>query len=344
MRSECIKVRGSECSKVIKILRSVGLARADLKLKKCGEFVKIPLTQAVPSELSKLLKGIKWELCEDEFEEVVKGVTYKDLLKNELPEDVVSRLPRSYLIIGDIAVLHLPPELLPYGRVVAEAVMKVAKNVRVVYATRGIIGDYRLMDLVHLGGEDRSWTIHKEYGVRIYVDIKRAYFNPSLSEEHRRVAAKVSNGEVVMDLFAGVGPFALHILTLRRCRVYVADLNPSAVSCFLKSVELNRKKLKGEYLAIVGDALKFIDVVRDGYVDRVIMNLPHKAVKYIPEVLSKVKVGGVLHVYCIARNASELVEEVMKYSEGRVSVNEVVKVLDYAPFKYVHRADLVRVR
>jgi len=343
LKSKCIKVCSSECSKVLKILRSAEFIRTDLKLKKNKEFVKIPLTRASSSELSNLLQDIEWELCEDEFEEISRCLTYKDLLKGILPEDVVNRLPRSYFIIGDIAVIHLPHELLPYGRVVADAIMKVAKNVKVVYATRGIVGDYRLMDLIHLGGEDRSWTIHKEYGVRIYVDVKKAYYNPSLSEEHRRVATKVSNDEVIIDLFAGVGPFALHILTLRRCRVYVVDLNPSAIMCFLKSIELNRKKLKGEFVAIVGDALRLIELIKNNCIDRIIMNLPHKAVEYIPKVLSKVKVGGVLHVYCIARNRNELVEEVMRYSRGKVRVEEVVKVLDYAPFKYIYRADLVRI-
>jgi len=113
--------------------------------------------------------------------------------------------------------------------------------------------------------------------------------------------------------------------------------------CFLKSIELNRKKLKGEFVAIVGDALRLIELIKDNCIDRIIMNLPHKAVEYIPKVLSKVRVGGVLHVYCIARDRSELIEEVMRYSREKVRVEEVVKVLDYAPFKYIYRADLVRI-
>ncbi len=342
MRSKCVRVHKKECSKVLKILKDAGIVRTNLKLKRDNEFVEIPVTLADASKLSELMPNVCWELCEDEFEEISKGLTYKDLLKGVLPEEVIGKLPRSYSIIGDIAVIHLPEELLAYGSKVASAIMKVAKNVRVVYAASGVKGDYRLMNLVHLGGERRSWTIHKEYRIRIYVDIKKAYYNPSLSEEHRRIARKVRDGEVIIDLFAGVGPFALHILTSRRCRVYVVDINPDAVLCFLKSVDLNRKKIVGEFVAVVGDALKFAGVMRDECADRIIMNLPHKAPEYVPEVITKVKVGGVLHVYCVARSQNEASKYVLGFVEGRGSVREVVKVLDYAPFKYIYRVDLMR--
>ena len=342
MKSKCVRVRKRECSKVLKILRSAGVARTDLKLKRDSEFVEIPVSLADVSRLSELLLETGWELCEDEFEEISKGITYKDLLKDALPEEVVSKLPRSYSIIGDIAVIHLPEELLTYGSKVASAIMKVAKNVRVVYAVSGVKGNYRLMNLVHLGGERRSWTIHREYGIRIYVDIRKAYYNPSLSEEHRRIARKVRDGEVVVDLFAGVGPFALHILTSRRCKVYAVDINPDAILCFLKSIDLNRKKIVGEFVAVVGDALKFAEVMKDDCANRVIMNLPHKAPEYVPKVITKVKIGGVLHVYCVARNQNDASQYVLRFADGRGLIVEVVKVLDYAPFKYIYRVDLMR--
>jgi len=342
LKSKCVRVHRRECSKVLEILKNAGVVRANLKLKRDNEFVEIPVSVTDVSRLCELMPDVSWELCEDEFEVISKGLTYKDLLKDVLPEEVTSKLPRSYSIIGDIAVIHLPEELLAYGSKVASAIMKVAKNVRVVYAASGVEGEYRLMNLVHLGGERRSWTIHKEYGIRIYVDIKKAYYNPSLSEEHRRIARKVRDGEVIIDLFAGVGPFALHILTSRRCRVYVIDINPDAVLCFLKSVDLNRKRIVGEFVAIIGDALKFAEVMKDECADRIIMNLPHKAPEYVPEVITKVKVGGVLHVYCIAKSQDEATKYILEFAKGQGSIREIVKVLDYAPHKYIYRVDLVR--
>ncbi|MCD6341158.1 MAG: class I SAM-dependent methyltransferase family protein [Desulfurococcales archaeon] len=342
MKSKCVRVHKRECSQVLRILKSAGVVRADLKLKRDNVFVEIPVSSADVSKLSELMPDTRWELCEDEFEEISRGLTYKDLLKSVLPEEVIRELPRSYSIIGDIAVIHLPEELLAYGSKVASAIMNVAKNVKVVYAASGVAGEYRLMNLVHLGGERRSWTIHKEYGIRIYVDVKKAYYNPSLSEEHRRIARKVRDGEVIIDLFAGVGPFALHILTSRRCRVYVVDINPDAILCFLKSIELNRREIVGEFVAVIGDALKLAEVLRDECADRIIMNLPHKAPEYIPEVITKVKVGGILHVYCVARSRNEASKYVLGFAESRGSIREVVKVLDYAPFKYIYRVDLVR--
>ena len=44
-----------------------------------------------------------------------------------------------------------------------------------------------------------------------HVDVAKAYFSPRLSHEHERVASLVQSGEVVTDLFSGVGPFSVLI-------------------------------------------------------------------------------------------------------------------------------------
>jgi hypothetical protein len=46
---------------------------------------------------------------------VFKGVSYKDLLVGSLPENVLSHLPRSFDIVGDIALIRLDDDLIIYG-------------------------------------------------------------------------------------------------------------------------------------------------------------------------------------------------------------------------------------
>ncbi len=71
-------------------------------------------------------------------------------------------------------------------------------------------GSERVYPTEYLAG-DRSWqTWHQEYEILIYVDLKQAYFNPRLAEEHHRVAKSGNPGDKILDLFTGVGPFALH--------------------------------------------------------------------------------------------------------------------------------------
>ena len=71
---------------------------------------------------------------------VLKGVSYKDLLVGSLPENVLSRLPRSFDIVGDIALIRLDDDLIVYEGKIAEAIM-------------------RIHSIRHIGGERRTTTI-----------------------------------------------------------------------------------------------------------------------------------------------------------------------------------------
>lgn len=329
MRSTCVGVELRGANEALRKLKEEGLLRKGLIPRRVGGRLLIPVED--PARAAELVGG---EVCEDDFEVSERGKTYKDLLKGALPDEVHASLPRSYDVVGDIAIIRLGEEHLPFGKAVAEAIMRVAKNVRVVYASLGVEGEWRVPRLVHLGGERRSETVHREYGVRIFVDVARAYFNPGLGEEHRRVAGLVRDGEVVADLFAGVGPFALHIARLRRALVFAVDINPWAISCLLRSLTMNR--LVGRVAAVSGDARDFLSVVGDGVLDRVIMNLPHHATEFVPGVLPKLRCGGWAHVYVVATSPEEAVSAVSRRGLEPVGVRDVI---DYAPRKWVFVVD-----
>ncbi len=272
---------------------------------------------------------------------MAKGVKFKDLLRDELPKDVLERIPRSFYVVGDIALISLDEDIARrYGSAIAEAIMRLHPSIKAVYARGPRVGVERVTPLIHLGGERRTLAIHKEYGVRILVDIASTYFNPALGEEHRRVAQLVEDGYGVADLFTGVGPFALHIAKLRHCYVIAIDVNPRAVELLSKSIKMNR--LRGVVDPIHGDSIHMLKqgCFRSQF-DAVIMNLPHVAHELVPYALKIVKERGVLHVYTVARSAEEAVEKVCS-SEPRARVLEVRRVLDYAPRKYIYRVTLSR--
>lgn len=335
MRSQCVKVPRKEASIALAELRKVGVLKKNLKPKVIGDYILIPVTE-VPPNFS------LGEECVDDFEETLRGKTYRDLLEKFVPETILIQLPRSYDIIGEIAVIQLPDEALTYGGLIANAIMKVNKNVKSVYAAGPVEGRYRLRPLKHLGGSPNTVTIHKEYGIKVYVDINKAYFNPALSEEHRRIAEEVVDSEIVLDLFTGVGPFALHIAALRRALVVAIDANPEAIKCLIKSLELNRKKIKGRVVPIIGDAFHVLKILAPDRFDRVIMNLPLKAVEFLPDAMTKVKVGGVIYVYTVGSNEDEAVKSVLDTINNGEVLN-ITKVLDYAPKKFVFRVKVRRI-
>ena len=342
-KEHCVKVPLKQAEQALKLLRARNLIAKGLKARRAGDYLLIPLTRS-GDDAASLLKEhlVSAEACEEVFEETMLGKTFKDYLRGRIPEEILKSMPSSYDIIGDIAIIQLPEEALRYGNAIAEAIMRVAKNVNSVYAAGPVEGEYRVRKLTHLGGEQRTETVHKEYGVLIRVDVGKTYYNPSLSEEHRRVASLVGEGEDVADLFCGVGPFTLHIVTARRARVFAVDINPHAITCLIESLELNSRKIKGKAVPVMGDVRDFLAVVAPASFDRVIMNLPHAAVSFIGEVLSKVKPAGYLHVYTVARSAGEAREAVMNAVPGnfKATILNATRVLDYAPRKFIYRVDV----
>jgi tRNA (guanine37-N1)-methyltransferase len=124
------------------------------------------------------------------------------------------------------------------------------------------------------------------------------YFSPRLSTEHDRVANLISADEVIMDLFTGIGPFALLCAKRHKVQVYAIDINEQAIRCLEKSLSLNR--LQGKVVPIVGNARQIIAEQLQHKADRIIMNLPHDAFAYLDVAVTALKhTGGFIHYYGI---------------------------------------------
>jgi len=343
--SPCVRIPLRLAEEALRRLSSSGCLRSDLRVKRSREALLVPVKEAC--DLIKVLEGLPYEACKDFFEVRVLHKTFKDFLRGKVPEEVLEKIPSSIDLVGDIAVIKLPDEALPYAELVGEAVVKVAKNVRTVYASGPVTGEFRVRELRHIYGLRKSKTVMKEYGIQIVVDVLRAYVNPSLSEEHRRVALMVRDGEVVGDIFCGVGPFTLHILTVRNdVRVFAVDKNPEAIKCLIESLRLNESRIKGSVISVIGDAGEFSNAVKEGFFSRLIMNLPLRAYEYLPRYVRTLRLGGLMHVYVVASQSEEALTKVLSaVPEGYgMQALHVRRVIDYAPRKYVFRVDLKRVK
>jgi tRNA (guanine37-N1)-methyltransferase len=245
-----------------------------------------------------------------------------------LPSSLLASLPHAFDIVGDIAVIEIPPELSAYENAIGEAVLKANKNLQTVLSKAGAIsGIHRTREYRVLAGQPRTKTVHKEYGCQYHVDLAKAYFSPRLSSEHHRVASLVQEGETVIDFFAGVGPFAVQIAkTHRDIKVFAVDINPSAVELLEKNVRLNR--VDGKVFPILGDAREIVRQRFHEVADRVIMNLPEKAMDFIDAACVAAKpTGSVVHFYCFV-HMSEGLEDVsfrfVKEAERREKKTDIL--------------------
>jgi tRNA (guanine37-N1)-methyltransferase len=215
-----------------------------------------------------------------------------------LPPELAAEVTRALDIVGDIAVVRLPDALLDRAGEVGRAIMGLHPRVRVVAVDRGVSGPHRVRSLEPVAGEGPLATVHHENGLQLHVDLAAAYFSPRLATEHRRVADLVRPGERVLDMFAGVGPFAVLIAKDgRAAEVHAVDLNPVAAALLRANADANRTE--GRLHVHEGDARAVVPPL--GRFDRIIMNHPHHAIEFVEVALVAAKDGTVVHLHAIGR-------------------------------------------
>jgi tRNA (guanine37-N1)-methyltransferase len=219
-------------------------------------------------------------------------------LKGKLTSEELKLLYRSYDITGDIAIIRVPASVEHHSKAIAEAVMQIQRHVKAVWRqTSAVSREFRLRQLKWVAGEKRSVTTHKEFGCLFNVDLKKCYFSPRLSHERMRIAQQTQAGEVIVNMFSGVGCYSIIIAKHSQVdKIFSIDLNPVAVRYMEENVKLNR--LDKKVIPIQGDAEKIVDEKLRNVADRVLMPLPEKAYLYLDCAVSALKPqGGLIHYY-----------------------------------------------
>jgi len=222
----------------------------------------------------------------------------RNLLAEKLESGKLGVLYNSYDVVGDIAILRVPEALGRRAKEIGEAIMQVNRHIKtVLYQTSPISGDLRLRELRWIAGEEKTETTHKEHGCLFKVDLRHCYFSPRLQYERMRIAQQVRRGEVVVNMFSGVGCFSIIIAKQSNpSKVYSIDVNPIAIRYQRENTRLNRVEAVVEL--IEGDAGKVVEEGLYDIADRVLMPLPMKAYEYLDYAVMALKPeGGCIHYY-----------------------------------------------
>jgi tRNA (guanine37-N1)-methyltransferase len=160
-----------------------------------------------------------------------------------------------------------------------------------------VSGDLRLRKLEWVAGEKKTEALHKEHGCLFRTDLERCYFSPRLSHERIRISQQVQPGEVIVNMFSGVGCYSIIIAKNSAAKkIYSIDINPDAVRYMRENIRLN--KVVGPVFPVEGDTKNVIEESLQNVADRVLMPLPEKAHEYLDYALLALKpVGGWIHYY-----------------------------------------------
>lgn len=221
----------------------------------------------------------------------------KKALEGVLSQTEAAELYSAFDQIGDIIVVRIPDSLLSKKKIIGQALLDAVHPARsVFYQSSDVSGDFRTRNLEVIAGEDNTETEYKEYGCRFKVDVEKVFFSPRLSTERKRIADLVQDGEILVNMFGGVGMFSIVAAKMKNCTVYNIDLNPYAARLCEQNIRLN-KKMKGKVISINGDAATIVKEQLQDKGDRTLMLLPERSDEFLDSAILATKSGGTIHYY-----------------------------------------------
>lgn len=293
---------------------------------------------------------------------------YEQIFKSVLPEneEVVSGFSQ----IGHIIHLNLREHLLEYRPLIGQVLVDKIKTCRtVVNKCNTIDNTYRNFSMEVIAGDEDFLVTVKENRCNFQFDFSKVYWNPRLGKEHERILSYLKPGDVLFDVFCGVGPFSVPAAK-RKTRVFANDLNPDSFKWLNHNAKANKvdSRLFKSYNL---DGKDFIQTVFKDYLTEycngnekldkgcqihVTMNLPALAVEFLqyfnglmepePTLLSDLKIT--VYVYCFA--VGEDVKDVTEVAKQMVSkkighdmtpyITDVFDVRNVSPNKEMMRVTL----
>ncbi|MFX0043695.1 MAG: class I SAM-dependent methyltransferase family protein [Candidatus Hodarchaeota archaeon] len=224
----------------------------------------------------------------------------KKKLKGSLTEVELSALPRGFQTVGKVIILKLNSILIKKKEIIGKACLELFPNIRSIYINLGrIVGTFREPENIeYLAGEDNPIVEHREHGIIYKFDITKIMFSKGNVNERKYLATLIKDGEIIVDMFAGIGYFSLPIATHALPeKIYSIEINPVSYNFLLENIRINH--LEDIIFPISGNSKEeVLNLSKSGIkADRVIMGVFPAPKEFIKEALSLTKDNGTIFHY-----------------------------------------------
>jgi tRNA (guanine37-N1)-methyltransferase len=259
----------------------------------------------------------------------------KELLSKKLTKKQLKMLPTSFDVVGDILIFNqFPEELEKKEKIIGDIILKEHKNVKIICKkTKKHSGIYRLPKLKIIAGQRRKETEHKENNVRLKLNVEKVYFSARSSTERKRIYEQVKDGEDVLVMFSGCGPFTIEIArNSNPKKVSAVEINPIAHEYAVENIKLN--KVQDKVNLLFGDVNDILPKLKKKF-DRILMPLPMWGEAFLELAISKVKKKGIVHFYDFGEDTFQTakikVKEACKQTKKKCKILNAVKCGQFSP-------------
>jgi tRNA wybutosine-synthesizing protein 2 len=292
-----------------------------------GVFLEVPVSEAAGEKVG------NFPVIEQKNPEFLeKPSSLKEHLKTFLSEAEIACVPAGWQVLGDVIIVGIPKTLENKKITIAEALLSMYPRCRTVVRDFGIEGQFRQPKREILLGS-KTETIHKEHGCFFKQDVTKVMYSKGNFEERKRMS-RLGKGEVIVDMFAGIGyfsiPMAVHSMPKKITGI---EINPESFVYLKENIRLN--KVEDIFVPICGDCSRFTP---EGTADRVLMGYVGTTHHYLePAIKALKKSGGILHYHetvpeSLARTRpQERIRKAASTLGKKVEILETRRIKKYSP-------------
>lgn len=320
---KAIKVPKKEAESVRKLAEKIGAKDKSRLVVQKLEYVEIPIHDGFEQIFS------SYEIIEQENPVFAKQKDLFEILKKKIPTNLHKYIPRRYKLIGDLILIKIPEEVGEYKGLIGKTLLEIHPRCRAVWRDRGKEGMLRRPNVELIAGSG-SETVHRENGCYFKLDVSKVMFSSGNLAERMRMSRIVKKGEVIVDMFAGIGYFSIPIAVHSKPRrIFSIEINPDSYTYLLENIKLNQAD---RIEPIFGNSMY---ATPEGIADRVIMGhiFCHE---FLPIAIKALKNRGIVHYHestpeAVLDRPIDRVRRAAEKEGKNIEILEFRKVKHYSP-------------
>lgn len=263
---------------------------------------------------------------------------------------------RAFDILGSVAIVNFSLDTKQAEKKrFARKLLNENKTLETILEKSGkFSGRLRKMKTKFIAGEKTKEVLYKENGCAFRFNIDSTYFSPRLSNERKEIASKIKKDEIVLVMFAGVGPYSIVIAKNSKCKkVYSNEINREANKYAKLNIELNN--LKNGVELVNGDikrvAKGWLKSHRDTQTthplfDVIVMPRPRLKDSFLKEAFLLSKKGTRIYYYdfCSVEDIDKIIGKIKseaKKAKKKIKILRKKSAGEIAPYKIRVRIDFL---